>query len=96
VAVAVHHVGDGAVAYVETFNGRVRDELLNIEEFTSLTVAQIVVEAWRIEYNTQVNPVPGLSAVDPCRPVLYAPNVPQRSVRLRSVALPIVPRTLVR
>jgi putative transposase len=40
------------VAYVETFNGRVRDELLNIEEFTSLTVAQIVVEAWRIEYNT--------------------------------------------
>jgi len=32
--------------------GRVRDELLNIEEFTSLTVAQIVVEAWRIEYNT--------------------------------------------
>jgi hypothetical protein len=52
VAVAVHHVRDGAVAYVETFNGRVRDELLNIEEFTSLTVAQIVVEAWRIEYNT--------------------------------------------
>jgi putative transposase len=38
--------------YVESFNGRVRDELLNIEEFTSLTVAQIVVEAWRIEYNT--------------------------------------------
>jgi putative transposase len=37
------------MAYVETFNGRVRDELLNIEEFTSLTVAQIVVEAWRIE-----------------------------------------------
>jgi putative transposase len=38
--------------YVESFNGRVRDELLNIEEFTSLTVAQVVVEAWRIEYNT--------------------------------------------
>jgi hypothetical protein len=30
----------------------VRDELLNVEEFTSLTVAQVVVEAWRIEYNT--------------------------------------------
>jgi putative transposase len=30
----------------------VRDELLNLEEFTSLTVAQVVVEAWRIEYNT--------------------------------------------
>ena len=38
--------------YVESFNGRVRDELLNLEEFTSLTLAQVVVEAWRIEYNT--------------------------------------------
>jgi putative transposase len=38
--------------YVELFNGRVRDELLNIEELPSLTVAQVVVEAWRIEYNT--------------------------------------------
>jgi putative transposase len=38
--------------FVESFNGRVRDELLNLEELTSLTVAQVVVEAWRIEYNT--------------------------------------------
>ena len=38
--------------YVESFNGRVRDELLNLEEFTSLAVAQVVVETWRIEYNT--------------------------------------------
>ena len=38
--------------YVESFNGRVRDELLNIEEFGSLLEAQVVVEAWRIEYNT--------------------------------------------
>jgi putative transposase len=39
-------------AYVESFNGRVRDELLNIEEFGSLIEARIVVEAWRVEYNT--------------------------------------------
>lgn len=39
-------------AYVESFNGRVRDEFLNVEEFGSLTEARIVVEAWRIEYNT--------------------------------------------
>jgi putative transposase len=39
-------------AYVESFNGRVRDELLNIEEFGSLIEARIVVEAWRAEYNT--------------------------------------------
>ena len=38
--------------FVESFNGRARDELFNIEEFTSLTEASIVVEAWRVEYNT--------------------------------------------
>ena len=34
------------------FNGRVRDELLNVEEFGSLLEAQVVVEAWRNEYNS--------------------------------------------
>ncbi len=38
--------------YIESFNGRVRDELLNTEEFGSLLEAQVVVEAWRMEYNT--------------------------------------------
>jgi len=38
--------------FVESFNGRVRDELLNIEEFGSLLEAHVVIEAWRIEYNT--------------------------------------------
>ena len=38
--------------FVESFNGRVRDELLNVEEFGSLLEAQVVVEGWRIEYNT--------------------------------------------
>lgn len=38
--------------YIETFNGRARDELLNIEEFGTLAEATIIIEAWRIEYNT--------------------------------------------
>ena len=38
--------------FIESFNGRVRDELLNVEEFGSLVEAQVVVEAWRKEYNT--------------------------------------------
>jgi len=38
--------------FVESFNGRVRDELLNIEEFGSLHEAQILIEVWRKEYNT--------------------------------------------
>jgi putative transposase len=38
--------------WIESFNGRVRDELLNITEFGSLTEARIVIEDWRNEYNT--------------------------------------------
>ena len=38
--------------WIESFNGRTRDELLNITEFGSLTEAQVVIEDWRNEYNT--------------------------------------------
>jgi len=38
--------------FVESFNGRVRDELLNVEDFATLLEAQVVVEVWRREYNT--------------------------------------------
>lgn len=38
--------------YVESFNGKLRDELLNIEIFYSLKEAQVVIEAWRRHYNT--------------------------------------------
>jgi transposase InsO family protein len=41
--------------YIESFNGRLRDELLNREVFTTLTEAQILIEQWRKEYN-QVHP----------------------------------------
>lgn len=39
--------------YVESFNGRLRDELLAVEQFGSLLEAQVVIEDWRVEYNTQ-------------------------------------------
>ena len=38
--------------FVESFNSRVRDELFNVEAFVRLLEDQVVVEAWRIEYNT--------------------------------------------
>jgi putative transposase len=38
--------------YVESFGGRLRDELLAVEAFSSLLQAQVLVEDWRIEYNT--------------------------------------------
>ena len=37
--------------YIESFNGKLRDELLNREIFTTLTEAKVLIEQWRIEYN---------------------------------------------
>ena len=39
--------------YCESFNGRLRDELLNGEIFYSLREAQIIIEEWRKHYNTK-------------------------------------------
>jgi len=39
--------------YIESFNARLRDELLNGEIFYSLKEAQIIIEQWRIHYNTK-------------------------------------------
>jgi transposase InsO family protein len=38
--------------YNESFNGKLRDELLNGEIFYSLYEAQVVIENWRREYNS--------------------------------------------
>ena len=38
--------------YNESFNGKLRDELLNGEIFYSLAEAAVLVEQWRREYNT--------------------------------------------
>ncbi len=38
-------------AHVESFNGKLRNECLNLEWFTSLREAQRVIEQWRMEYN---------------------------------------------
>jgi putative transposase len=39
-------------AYIEAFNGRLRDECLNMHWFESRAEAQTTIEAWRVEYNT--------------------------------------------
>jgi putative transposase len=38
-------------AWIESFNGRLRDELLNGWRFDSLLEAQVIIEDWRIDYN---------------------------------------------
>jgi len=39
--------------YIESFNGKLRDELLNREIFTTLAEARILIEGWRKEYNQE-------------------------------------------
>ena len=40
-------------AYLESFNGRLRDECLNEQWFTTLAHARTVIEGWRREYNEE-------------------------------------------
>jgi len=38
-------------AWIESFNGRLRDELLNSWHFDSLLEARVIIEDWRCDYN---------------------------------------------
>jgi len=38
-------------ACIESFNGRLRDECVNVHQFTSLDDAQTMIEAWRLDDN---------------------------------------------
>jgi putative transposase len=38
--------------FIESFNGKLRDELLNVECFETLLEAQVLAEDFRVEYNT--------------------------------------------
>lgn len=40
--------------YDESFNGKLRDELLNREIFETLLEARVLIERWRVEYNTVI------------------------------------------
>jgi transposase InsO family protein len=56
--------------YNESFNGKLRDELLNTEIFYSLKEAQILIEQWRRHYNE----------VRPHSSLRYKPPAPQAIV----------------
>lgn len=61
--------------YNESFNGKLRDELLNGEIFDTLLEAQVLIEQWRMEYNT----------IRPHSALGYRPPAPE--VRLAGPAL---------
>ncbi len=63
-------------AYIESFNGRFRDE----HWFTNLRHAQVVIEAWRREYNNE-RPKKALGGLTP---VAYAKSLEEKSGKLTS------------
>ena len=63
--------------YNESFNGKLRDELLNGEIFYTLKEAQILIEQWRLHYNT-VRPHSSLGYRSPApRTVISKPITPR-------------------
>ncbi len=52
--IAWHYIAPGKPmqnAFIESFNGRLRDELLNETLFTSLAQARVALACWRADYN---------------------------------------------
>jgi putative transposase len=79
--VAWHYIAPGKPmqnAFIESFIGRLRDELLNETLFRSLAHTRVALEAWRADYNT-MRPHSGLGWMTP---ITYA--AARRSAALRS------------
>jgi transposase InsO family protein len=51
----IEHCNPWENGYIESFNGKMRDELLNGEIFTTLEEAKVLINQWRREYN-QIRP----------------------------------------
>jgi transposase InsO family protein len=59
--------------YIESFNGKMRDELLNREIFTTLTEAKVLIELWRREYN-HIRPHSALGYRPPAQEAILTKN----------------------
>ena len=64
--------------YCESFNSKLRDELLNGEIFYSLAEARIIIEAWRRYYNTE-RPHSSLGYKPPAPEAIVWPGTPPAS-----------------
>jgi putative transposase len=72
--------------FIESFNARLRDELLDGEIFYSLAEAKIVIESWRRHYNT-VRPHGSLGYKPPA-PEMFIPALAARAPQPRPAAPP--------
>lgn len=65
-------------AYIESFNGRLRDECLNEHWFTSLLHARTVIDEWRKEYNEE-RPKKSLGGLTPAQ---YAKQLAAKAITM--------------
>ena len=65
--------------YCESFNSKLRDELLNSEIFYSLAEAKVIIEAWRRYYNTE-RPHSSLGYKPPAPEAIVWPSKPAGSL----------------
>jgi len=72
--------------YVESFNARFRDELLNGELFYTLHEAQVIIERWRREYN-EIRPHSSLGYRAPAPLAIRPVAIPMDSDRQEVSAL---------
>ena len=70
-------------AYIETFNGSLRDEWLNLHWFRSLNEAKELIEVWRKDYN-ESRPHMGLGNLTPAAYLLKAASCSE-TIRLTPV-----------
>ena len=77
--ITTHNLADNG--YIESFNGRMRDELLNGEIFYTLKEAEILIEIWRKEYNT-VRPHSALGYKPPVPAAIMVPATQFQQVGL--------------
>jgi putative transposase len=82
-----HYIAPGKPtqnAFVESFNGRLRDELLNETLFTSLGHARAVLAAWKDDYN-KIRPHSALGNLAPANYAKLSDPTKQRDGSLRSI-----------
>ena len=85
--VAWHYIAPGKPqqnAFVESFNGRLRDELLNETLFSSLEHARELLAEWQDDYNT-VRPHSGIGNQPPCTYARLTASAMQQDETLRCV-----------
>lgn len=81
--------------YVESFNGKLRDELLSGEIFYTLKEAQVLIEAWRRHYNL-IRPHSALAYRPPAPEAMVWPASPASApgARPATLAVPLASSTM--